>query len=589
MPPAEESFQSLVNKTFNANYNVGITQDLNGLPEEPIAPPFEFYDRHVSSNHILKNVVYLPSIPHLLSKTCDNAVRDFITNDHKFSYDGYDFDLEMPKEKFKDARSVGTYYSDNVGEISEAYMSKLCIHPYLDTWESVFQFQQDISNKTFYRSEGYLCLFMEPFRDFFSESMKEGLPISTQVALRELFDKYPRQAMWHFFPMLDTFTTILRNVTKDIKFNWETARTKGYEIKTHTGLPPDGEALTKKLHVNEMSRNRKFEPYSLATKKTVNKASKRVTPPQKSTRSSYRPDFRHYLQHAWAQAAIYDTTFIIFNCGRYQRIGIRHRASQTLYLSGVIDTVNIQNPHYMKLNLGLLISIVRDALERKKLVDSLVTNPEYNNIKTRSADNLEDKETPKSKRQKQASGLFKCTDILFKELVHRKLALVSLDYNALCSPVPSSFIRIGESCMRDSPTEGTDWTNDECQQKIYSNQEYFILKLLAPIGSGAIGVAHPAQVQLTLESGEVLEGNLVFKMAFTEERQQKLKHEFEMYCRISRTEGIEGVVDVHGLFHDLESGAMGMLMADGGQNLRQREMERIGAYAEQVTTTWREK
>jgi hypothetical protein len=49
---------------------------------------------------------------------------------------------------------------------------------------------------------------------------------------------------------------------------------------------------------------------------------------------------------------------MILNCGRYERIGIRHRASQTLYLSGLIDPVNIQDLHYGKLHIGLHMAIV---------------------------------------------------------------------------------------------------------------------------------------------------------------------------------------------------------------------------------------
>jgi len=33
---------------------------------------------------------------------------------------------------------------------------------------------------------------------------------------------------------------------------------------------------------------------------------------------------------AWGRAVLHDATFIIFNCGVYERIGVHHRASQTL-------------------------------------------------------------------------------------------------------------------------------------------------------------------------------------------------------------------------------------------------------------------
>lgn len=58
---------------------------------------------------------------------------------------------------------------------------------------------------------------------------------------------------------------------------------------------------------------------------------------------------------------------------------------------------------------------------------------------------------------------------------------------------------------------------------------------------------------------------------------------------MSRADGIEGIVDVHDLFHDAESNVMGLLMADGGKTLRQREIERTGKFAKQVTTTLQER
>ncbi|KAJ6614728.1 hypothetical protein B0H10DRAFT_130605 [Mycena sp. CBHHK59/15] len=45
---------------------------------------------------------------------------------------------------------------------------------------------------------------------------------------------------------------------------------------------------------------------------------------------------RHMLQQIWAQAVKHDTTFLVLHCGNYEYIGIRHRATQTLYLSELI-------------------------------------------------------------------------------------------------------------------------------------------------------------------------------------------------------------------------------------------------------------
>ena len=68
---------------------------------------------------------------------------------------------------------------------------------------------------------------------------------------------------------------------------------------------------------------------------------------------------------AWVKAVNLDLTFIIFNCGSHERIGIRHRASQTLFLSELIGTVHT-SPSYGLIQLGLHIAILQDALDRMK-------------------------------------------------------------------------------------------------------------------------------------------------------------------------------------------------------------------------------
>ena len=59
-----------------------------------------------------------------------------------------------------------------------------------------------------------------------------------------------------------------------------------------------------------------------------------------------------------------DTTFIIFHCGKYERIGVRHRATGTLFLSNLIDVHGCRDPGYGKIQVGLYLLIIRDAMER---------------------------------------------------------------------------------------------------------------------------------------------------------------------------------------------------------------------------------
>ncbi|PPQ74240.1 hypothetical protein CVT25_012424 [Psilocybe cyanescens] len=154
----DDSFQHLLNRTFNANYNPKTIQREEERPEESITAPFQFYDHHIGSNYTLKNVVHLPSIPHLLSKTCDLAIMDFLTNGHEFSASQYYFEVDIPRVEFMNARTVGRYYATHIAILSRVYLSKLCVHPHVESWPSIFDFMQDYKNETLYMTECHLTV-----------------------------------------------------------------------------------------------------------------------------------------------------------------------------------------------------------------------------------------------------------------------------------------------------------------------------------------------------------------------------------------------------------------------------------------------
>lgn len=59
-----------------------------------------------------------------------------------------------------------------------------------------------------------------------------------------------------------------------------------------------------------------------------------------------------------------DATIIVFYCGNFERVGIRHRKTQTLYLSRLIDIAGDRDPPHGKLHIGLYIAAFQDARDR---------------------------------------------------------------------------------------------------------------------------------------------------------------------------------------------------------------------------------
>lgn len=69
---------------------------------------------------------------------------------------------------------------------------------------------------------------------------------------------------------------------------------------------------------------------------------------------------------AWAQATKADTTLIVLHSGNHELICVRHRESQTLFVSNVIEPYNCVNPGYSKLHIGVCIASIEDMFDRKE-------------------------------------------------------------------------------------------------------------------------------------------------------------------------------------------------------------------------------
>ena len=65
------------------------------------------------------------------------------------------------------------------------------------------------------------------------------------------------------------------------------------------------------------------------------------------------------------QATKLDTTLIVLHSGNHELICVRHRKSQTLFVSDVIEPHNCTDPGYCKLHVGVYIASIEDMFDRK--------------------------------------------------------------------------------------------------------------------------------------------------------------------------------------------------------------------------------
>lgn len=69
---------------------------------------------------------------------------------------------------------------------------------------------------------------------------------------------------------------------------------------------------------------------------------------------------------------------------------------------------------------------------------------------------------------------------------------------------------------------------------------------------------------------------VILKVPKSAEEEELILHEYEVYRILSSSGVTDGILMVHGVFQDIESGMFGLLLQDGGITLYERERRRVG-------------
>jgi hypothetical protein len=152
----------------------------------------------------------------------------------------------------------------------------------------------------------------------------------------------------------------------------------------------------------------------------------------------------------------------------------------------------------------------------------------------------------------------------------RHLALIRIQYGVYNSPEPSSFLRSGSSL---SPVVGP-LPPRKAKDK-YRSDEYFTLVLTSEIGDGATGIVHGATLELETSDVQRLTHEVVVKLAFSDEQQERLRKEYAIYQHLA-TANVMGIPTVLGLFEDLEGGSMALVMNNAGVSLWEKRADEKG-------------
>lgn len=146
----------------------------------------------------------------------------------------------------------------------------------------------------------------------------------------------------------------------------------------------------------------------------------------------------------------------------------------------------------------------------------------------------------------------------------RNIALVRVKYGEYNSPTPAPFQRTGRSLA--PPTEPIRLPRMKRQ---YSLIETLTLVMYSELASGSTGILHRARLEVMADNGSLLTKDVVVKMAFSPEQQERARNEYKIYDHVVSS-GVQGCVpSIYGFFEDLEGGATALVMNYVGKSLRQ--------------------
>ncbi|KAF9039609.1 hypothetical protein BDZ89DRAFT_1060767 [Hymenopellis radicata] len=300
----------------------------------------------------------------------------------------------------------------------------------------------------------------------------------------------------------------------------------------------------------------------------------RVTPIGKV---EWRNQPAQYVQRAWANAVRTDASVIIFDCGNYLRIGIRHRETQTLFLSELFDVCHCKAPAYGRVWAGIHLAIVDDILQRLEALHpasaerdaSPISRPLSPDADAERPNKKVKPRRPRKPRTKNSStvpkgkapdhstnaeaapsrtigGTVKQIEALHVSFQRHLTLAVYIRSGIYNSPSPSILLKPGKRRLA-----------------VYPSASYITLVLGSRLGRGATGDVYNATVP------KAKHGPVVVKLATTFERLCRLRHEYSVYAHLEAA-GVEYIPRLFGFYQDGHRNVGALVLGNAGDNLAAR-------------------
>jgi hypothetical protein len=369
--------------------------------------PPSHYDMHLDERLRLKRIVPFPSLLTDLTAVVDNALRDVQVNlpptDDRAAF------LQRHRAQtlgemvtsVKDEDGVADFYMNSTAKFCAPVASMLGLqHP---QWKSVLVCDRQTHQKASAIADGFLKINTEVEEaGFLASPLKPEIECHLKAIAREGLSNL---AVWEFKNLLAGSEEVMRAIgSLKGPFDWFTCPeednflcgadskhlTKGGKL-TITGSPMGFDAAKTpwdinkkasrshkrkiKLNRGEDEDDRDYEddgdydddvdylPSGYVIEATDLGKAHNIIQQVILFTLSYNIDIDYSdFQKTWAEAVRNDATILVVNSGNFEFIGVRHRDSQTLFLSPLIEVQT--TPAYAKLHTGLYIAAFHDTVCR---------------------------------------------------------------------------------------------------------------------------------------------------------------------------------------------------------------------------------
>ncbi|KAJ7088904.1 hypothetical protein B0H15DRAFT_800842 [Mycena belliarum] len=541
----------------------------------PMAVPFRAsYDQHIDQNLTLRYVRTRPSLVDNVANQASKEISNFEDRGGALpaAYLRYPDEDVPPHREMDDASAVTNFYAATTAMCCIRLAATILFGNRPPVWLHVLRWHNYGGPRV---PQGRYVSLDESSGPVVADGPNQPFLIDdhywvhlddiTRDTLRSLFEQFPVLAIWEVFRVSKATDKLIKDLGCTTPFVHRHCGTRGFVSAEFEPRRTVDATVTPWHEVapSDPSINTFSDPTGLRrSSRLVGSKTYQAQPQKKSMKQSKK--------HAWSRAVARDATFIVFHNGKFERIGVRDRASQTLYLSELIEVQKCESPCYGKIHTGLHMSIIRDALDRVAQLGKTPTASLPSGAEGASKRRLDSDNTHRRKKRQKTEGSSETEseDIqrsVVRALSARNLALVHLQYHFYNSIAPASFLRIGASLSgmrRDAPTS----SNSPELKESYDAREYIALKLVSELGNGACGVVHGAVAKIQSENGDILSMDVVVKVAILPFQRKKLSHEYSIYQHLAPF-NIKGIPEVYGLFEDVEDTGLAMVMSRCSSNL----------------------